>query len=116
MFKLNNPCVLSSQLFLFAALFNYNNNYVYPPYIIFSLYLSSILYHSTGNLVLRTIDILITRLTIIFCIIISINERNIYPSIFTGLVIMFYRPNKSNLYHAIFVHIPGFFGFISLSF
>jgi hypothetical protein len=114
MYKLNNFCVLTSQLFLLASIFNYYNNYFYSSYSIFSLYCTSVLYHTTNNILFRKIDVFITKLTIFLCIIISINDKNIYPSLFTSFIIISYNRNKSHLYHSLLVHIPGFLGFISL--
>ena len=78
------------------------------------MYISSTIYHSTGNMVIRKIDMFITKLAILLCIMISICNKNIYPSLFTGFIMTAYNPNKSNMYHVIFVHIPGFCGFIAL--
>jgi hypothetical protein len=65
-------------------------------------------------MVIRKIDMFITKFVILLCIMFSIFYNNIYPSIFTGFIMIEYNPNKSNMYHAIFVHIPGFCGFIAL--
>jgi hypothetical protein len=116
MCKINNICVLSSQLFLLSSIFNYYNNYFYSSYSIFILYCSSVLYHSTNNILVKKIDMFITKIAICLCIIISINEKNIYPSLCTSIVIMCYNPKKSHLYHSLLVHIPGFIGFMSLSY
>ena len=114
MIKINNVCCLTSQLFLFASLFNYYNNNLYYSYYVFSLYCSSIIFHSTGNLLIRKIDIFISQIAIITGIIISIYNNNIYPSLFAGIIIISYNPTKTNIYHAIFVHIPAFLGIMSL--
>ena len=65
-------------------------------------------------MVIRKIDMFITKFVILLCIMFSIFYNNIYTSIFTGFIMIAYNPNKSNMYHAIFVHIPGFCGFIAL--
>ena len=114
MIKIRNICCVSSQLFLIASIINYNYENFWCSYYIFSMYITSIIYHSTGNMVIRNIDMFITKLSILLCVIICIYNKNIYPSIFTGFIMIAYNPNKSNMYHAIFVHIPGFCGFIAL--
>ena len=114
MIKIHNMCCLTSQLFLFASIFNFYNNNLYYAYYVFSLYCSSIIYHSTGNILIRKIDIFISQIAIITGIIISIYNNNIYPSIFAGIIIIAYNPTKTNIYHAIFVHIPAFLGIMSL--
>ncbi len=114
MIKIRNICCVSSQLFLIASIINYNYENYWCSYYIFLMYMSSILYHSTGNIVIRKIDIFVTKFVILLCIMFSICYNNIYPSLFTGFIMIAYNPKKSNMYHAIFVHIPGFCGFVAL--
>jgi hypothetical protein len=114
MINIHNICCVSSQLFLFASIYNYYYNNIFYSYYIFSLYCSSILYHTTGNLLIRQIDMLISQIAIIIGIIISIYSKNIYPTIFAGIIIISYNPTKTYTYHAIFVHIPAFLGIMTL--
>lgn len=114
MIKIHNICCVTSHLFLFASIFNFYNNNLYYAYYVFSLYCSSIIYHSTGNLLIRQIDMLISQIAIIIGIIISIYSKNIYPTIFAGIIIISYNPTKTYTYHAIFVHIPAFLGIMTL--
>jgi hypothetical protein len=110
-------CIISSQLFLLASLYNlfYCKKFI-ESLIILTLYYTSILYHYDGNKYMRYIDILVTRITIIICIIISILKKNILPIIFTLFVAIFYYIKLSShpLYHSLTVHLPGFIGFITL--
>lgn len=74
-------CLLSAHLFLLASLFNlfYCKNYIESIAILF-LYFTSLLYHSNGDLkYFRKIDIIVTRFTILLCIITSLFYKNILP-------------------------------------
>ena len=110
---------LSSQLFLIASLFNYYrwNNYI-EGITILLLYFTSILYHSSGNIYLRNVDMAITKLTVLVCGIMSLLKKNILPIIFVILVTFFYYANTSAtpFYHSMFIHFPGFVGFMMLYF
>jgi hypothetical protein len=110
-------CLLSAQLFLIASLFNlfYCKNYI-DAIVIFLLYITSILYHYNGDKFFRKIDIMVTRFAILTCIITSLFYKNILPSIFTLFVIFFYYMNFSSspTYHALSIHLIGFFGFLAL--
>ena len=44
----SNICILSSQLFLLASLFNYYHNNIIESTSIFILYIPSIIYHYNG--------------------------------------------------------------------
>jgi len=114
MMKIRNICCVSSQLFLIASIINYNYENYWCSYYISLMYVSSTIYHSTGNMTIRKIDIFITKFVILLCIMFSIKYNNIYPSFCTGFIMIVYNLKKSNMYHAIFVHIPAFCGFISL--
>lgn len=111
-------CLLSAHLFLLASLFNlfYCKNYIESIAILF-LYFTSLLYHYNGDIkFFRKIDIIVTRFTILLCIITSLFYKNILPTIFTLFVIFFYYMNFSNspTYHALNIHLIGFFGFLAL--
>ena len=112
-------CLISSHLFLIAALFNliYCKNYI-EGVLIYFIYITSIFYHYNGNKYMRNIDILTIRITCLVCLITSLIKQNILPALIGIFVIFFYYINLSNhpLYHALTVHLIGFFSFIALYF
>ena len=98
-------CVLSGQLFLVAAICNYNwGNYIESS-IIFLVYIKSIYYHKHPTIINKFLDEYMARITV-----------------FTSIMsYMYFNAPKfqlnshiSNLYHAICVHIPCFLGLMSL--
>ncbi len=74
----SNICIASSHLFLFASIFNYYHNNIVECFSIFSLYISSIIYHYNGenhlnifnmfNLDYKLLDVYCCRIVISICI------------------------------------------------
>ena len=115
-------CVLSGQLFLVAAICNYNWCNYFESSIIFLVYITSTYYHKNPTILNKVIDEYMARITVLVSISSSLYYYNIFPSIFTStMAYMYFNAPKfqmnshiSNLYHAICVHIPCFFGLMSL--
>ena len=115
-------CVLSAQLFLVAAICNYNWCNYFESSIIFLVYITSIYYHKNPTILNKVIDEYMARITVLVSISSSLYYYNIFPSIFTStMAYMYFNAPKfqmnshiSNLYHAICVHIPCFLGLMSL--
>ena len=115
-------CVLSSNLFLIASLFNFIwSNYIECS-LIFLLFMTSVSYHKNPSPLYKIIDEFMVKFTIFICVVLSLYNCNILPTISTILIFYTYynRPNchmsctSCNLYHAIFVHFIGFLGFMSI--
>jgi hypothetical protein len=115
-------CVLSAQLFLVAAICNYNWCNYFESSIIFLVYITSIYYHKNPTILNKIIDEYMARITVIVSISSSLYYYNIFPSIFTSIMAYMYfnapkfqmNSHISNLYHALCVHIPCFLGLMSL--
>ena len=115
-------CVLSGQLFLVAAICNYNWCNYFESSIIFLVYITSIYYHKNPTCINKILDEYMARITVLVSISSSLYYYNIFPSIFTSIMAYMYfnvpkfqmNSHISNLYHAICVHIPCFLGLMSL--
>lgn len=115
-------CVLSSQLFLIASLFNYMwGNYIESS-LIFLLFMTSVSYHKKPIPLYKNMDDFMVKFSIFISIVISLYNYNIFPTISTVIITYAYynRPDCKipcsicNIYHAIFVHFIGFLGFMSI--
>ena len=78
--------------------------------------LSSIVYHSTGNLIALKIDYFIRNIFGAIFSIYSISIGNVWPIIYGAIAILGYQENQINRHfdnknHALFVHMPVFLGF-----
>jgi len=123
-YKGSKICLLSSQLFLIASLFNCIwENYV-ESFSIFAMYMTSINYHKKPTPINKFVDECMVKFAIFVCIVISLYNYNICPTISTLLISYYYynRPECKiacsicNIYHSLFVHYIGFLGFISIYF
>jgi hypothetical protein len=121
-YKGSKICVLSSQLFFIAALFNYTwENYI-ESFSIFALYMTSINFHKKPTTINKFVDECMVKFSISISIVISLYHYNILPTISTIIITYMYynRPDCKvpciicNLYHAIFVHFIGFVGFMCI--
>lgn len=132
----SNICILSSHLFLLASLFNYYHNNIIESISIFILYITSIIYHYNGektitiNLInnhnyniniklklnYKTIDVYCCRIVISICILLSLINYNIYPTLATLFIsiMYFYEVAYTNILHAILIHLPGSLGFFAI--
>lgn len=119
----NSLLIFSSLLLaipgILIILFN-QNKYLGMSMIIVSL--SSIIYHSTGNVIARNIDAYIRNFFGSIFSIYAILIGNVWPIIYGAIAILGYQKNtiipqeqfnhkNKNLNHALFVHIPVFLGF-----
>ena len=114
-------CLLSSQLFLLASLFNYYHNNIIECISIFTLYITSIFYHNNGennqNMInYKTIDIYCCRIVVFICGILSLYKYNIYPAFATLFIaiIYYYEIAYTNILHSILIHVPGSLGFFAI--
>ncbi len=121
-YKGSKICVLSSQLFLIASLFNYFwGNYIESS-LIFLLFMTSVSYHKKPIPLYKIIDEFMVKFSIFISIVISLYNYNILPTISTIIITYAYYNSPDckkpctlcNLYHAVFVHFIGFLGFISI--
>ena len=92
----------------------HHNKYLGLSMILVSL--SSIIYHSTGNLIALKIDYFIRNIFGAIFSIYSISIGNVWPIIYGAIAILGYQNNQinqinKNINHALFVHIPVFLGF-----
>ena len=128
----SNICILSSQLFLLASLFNYYHNNIIESTSIFILYITSIIYHYNGektiyinlinnniiklNYKTKTIDVYCCRFVIFICMILSLINYNIYPTLATLFIsiIYFYELAYTDILHSILIHIPATLGLFSI--
>lgn len=84
--------------------------------------ISSIIYHSTGNLMARTIDETIRNIFGPIFSLYAIVIGNLYPIMYGVISILGYHRNcsvggaEANINHALFVHLPVFLGFYSFLF
>ena len=141
-YKGSNICILSSHLFLLASLFNYYHNNIIESISIFMLYITSIIYHYNGektvninllnnynyndnhnhnhiiklNLNYKTLDVYCCRIVISICILLSLINYNIYPTLATLFIsiMYFYEIAHTNILHAILIHLPGALGFFAI--
>lgn len=123
-YKGSTICILSSQLFLIASLFNYMwGNYIESS-LIFLLFITSVSYHKKPIPLYKTMDNFMVKFSIFVSVVISLYNYNILPTISTIIISYNYynRPDckipcsTCNLYHALYVHYIGFLGFISIYF
>lgn len=122
----SNICIISSHLFLLASIFNYYHNNIIECFSIFSLYITSIIYHYNGekymNIVnnftldYKQIDVYCCRIVISICIILSLMKYNIYPALATLFIsiMYYYKISYTNTLHSILIHLPGALGFFAL--
>ena len=125
----SNICVLSSHLFLLASLFNYYQNNIIESISIFILYITSIIYHYNGEKTVninainnnikvnyRIIDVYCCRIVIVICILLSLINYNIYPTLATLFIsiMYFYEIAYTNILHSMLIHLPGALGFFSI--
>jgi len=81
--------------------------------------ISSIIYHSTGNQIARTIDETIRNIFGAIFSLYAIIIGNLYPIIYGAISMLGYHRNSgtdlytANINHALFVHLPVFLGFYS---
>jgi hypothetical protein len=124
MYRGSKICLLSSQFFLIASLYNYAwSNYI-ESFSIFAMYMTSINYHKTPTPINKVIDECMVKIAIFISVVISLYNYNILPSISTLIISYNYynRPDCNipcsicNMYHALFVHYIGFLGFICIYF
>ena len=143
-YKGSNICILSSHLFLLASIFNYYHNNIIESISIFILYITSIIYHYNGDktvtinininvnvinnytynhnhnhnikLNCKKIDVYCCRIVISICILLSLINYNIYPTLATLFIsiMYFYEIAHTNILHAILIHLPGALGFFAI--
>jgi hypothetical protein len=92
----------------------HHNKYLGLSMILVSV--SSIVYHSTGNLIARHIDESIRNFFGAIFSIYAILIGNMWPIIYGAIAILGYQNNQinqinKNINHALFVHMPVFLGF-----
>jgi hypothetical protein len=122
----SNICIASSHLFLLASLFNYYHDNIIECISIFTLYITSIIYHYNGeknififnmfNLDYKLIDVYCCRLVICICMIFSLIKYNICPTLATIFIsiMYYYKISYTNILHSILIHLPGAFGFFAI--
>ena len=115
-------CIVSSQLFLIASLFNCTlGNYI-ESFAIFALYMTSASYHKKPTYANKIMDGYMVNFSIFISIVISLYHYNVFPTLATIILATAYynkpdcKDNCShcNLYHAVCVHFIGFLGFIAI--
>jgi hypothetical protein len=113
-------CLLSSQLFLIAAIYHiyYTKNYIVATGIIL-VYLTSCLYHGTGKG--RKLDMCSNISMMILFSIVLYKNNNTLPLVFCFMSVIGYCYNKKindknrqYYYHCLFVHIPVVIGFFTI--
>lgn len=101
---------------ILIILYNKNNYLKFAGFSMIFVSLSSIVYHSTGNLIALKIDYFIRNIFGAIFSIYSISIGNVWPIIYGAIAILGYQENQINRHfdnknHALFVHMPVFLGF-----
>lgn len=117
-------CILSSHLFLVASLFNYYHNNSIEAISIFILYITSFVYHYNGEneennihrFNYKRIDEYSCRIVISICMLLSLVNYNIYPTLATLFIsiMYYYKIAYTNTLHAMLIHLPGAIGFFAI--
>lgn len=90
-------CVLSSQLFLIAGIYNIYYKNINLGILILLLYFSSTIYHSDGNELARNIDLFVVFIIIFVAIYWSYKYKNKFPVIMLLIVGIIYVNNNNHI-------------------